>query len=137
MFIYCIEDINDLKYVGKTIQKLNDRLTGHRHTKKNEGDCSSKKLNLEYCIIYQLEECEEDLSKERERYWINKLNSVNDHKLNGENINLRRVRDKERYSKNKDYYNNHNKTYYQKHKEILKAKRRERYKLNNEYTKKT
>lgn len=136
MFIYCIEDINDLKYVGKTKQKLNDRLTGHRASKKNKGDCSSKKLNLDYCIIYPLEECEEGLSKEREKYWINKVGAVNVFRLIGENKKLKKIRDKERYAENKEYHKNQNKSYYEKNKEILKAKRRERYRKNNEYVKK-
>jgi len=137
MKIYCIEDINDLKYVGKTIQKLNDRLWGHRQSKKDRGDCSSGKLNLDYCIIYKLEECEEGLSKDRERYWINKLNTVNIQKLNGEDKEKRREKDKINYYKNKEYYKNRWENYYEKNKEKLKARRRERYKLNNEYTKKT
>ena len=83
--IYCIEDINDLKYVGKTKQKLYQRLSEHKSDKygnKNRMTSSSYKLNLEYCIIYTLEECEEDLSREREKYWINKLDCVNERKLN-------------------------------------------------------
>ena len=127
--IYCIEDINDLKYVGKTTQKLNDRLTGHRRSKKNEGDCSSRELNLDYCIIYLLEECSEGLSKERERYWINELNTVNIQKLNGEDIEKRRERDKGRYRENIEYHKNHCKNYYEKNKEKIKARRRERYRL--------
>jgi hypothetical protein len=136
MFIYCIEDINDLKYVGKTKQKLNDRLTGHRGSKKNEGDCSSKKLNLYNCIIYSLEECEEGLSREREKYWINKLDCVNHFKLNGENKENRKKYNKKRYAENKEYHKNHFKNYYEKNKEKIKARRRERYRINNEYVKK-
>ncbi len=136
MFIYCIEDINDLKYVGKTKQKLNDRLTGHRGSKKDEGDCSSKKLNLYNCIIYPLEECEEGLSRERERYWINKIDCVNIHKLNGENMENRRIKDKKRYAENKEYHKIIVKIYYEKNKEKIKARRRERYRINNEYVKK-
>ena len=135
--IYCIEDINDLQYVGKTTQKLNDRLTGHRQSKKEKGDCSSRILNLDYCIIYKLEDCEKGLSNDRERYWINKLNTVNIHKLNGEDIEKRRERNKIDYKQNKQYYKNHWENYYEKHKETIKARRRERYKLNNEYAKKT
>ena len=119
MFIYCIEDINDLKYVGKTKQKLNDRLTGHRNDQyRNHGKCSSMKLHLEHSIIYLLEECEEDLSKDRERYWINKLNTVNIKKLNGED------KEKRRETKLKSQ-----KKYREKNREVLNKKERERYKL--------
>ena len=87
--IYCIEDINDLKYVGSTKQKLYNRLSSHRQRKKgNRNNCSSKHLNLEYCVIYTLEECEASQSKERERYWINKLDCVNHYKLNGRKRDL-------------------------------------------------
>ena len=85
MIIYCIEDINDLKYVGKTKQRLSKRFSKHRCEHYQLQNCSSCLLNLEYAIIYILEECEEDLSVERERYWINKLNTVNERKLNGRN----------------------------------------------------
>ena len=122
MFIYCIEDINDLKYVGKTKQKLNDRLTGHRNDQyRNHGKCSSMKLHLEHSIIYLLEECEEDLSKDRERYWINKLNTVNIKKLNGED------KEKRRETKLKSQ-----KKYREKNREVLNKKERERYKLKKD-----
>ena len=82
--IYCIEDINDLKYVGSTTLKLHKRFTGHKQNKiRNHGKCSSMKLNLYNSIIYVLEECEESERKERERYWINNLDCVNHYKLNG------------------------------------------------------
>jgi len=82
--IYCIEDINDLKYVGSTTQKLHKRFTGHKQNKiRNHGKCSSMELNLENSIIYVLEECDDSERKERERYWINKIDCVNRYKLNG------------------------------------------------------
>ena len=76
--IYCIEDINDLKYVGSTKLKLSIRLSSHRCSK----NCSSSKLNLHNCIIYSLETCNESNRKERERYWINHIDCVNEYKLN-------------------------------------------------------
>ena len=84
MKIYCIEDINDLKYVGKSKRKLYQRLSEHKSEKyqKDKMKSSASKLHLENSIIYELEECEEDLSREREKYWINKLDCVNDRKLN-------------------------------------------------------
>jgi len=80
--IYAIEDINDLIYVGSTIQKLNKRLVGHRKDKRNNVYLSSSKLNLDYCIIYELEKCNEEDRIKTEAYWIEKLQSVNDLKLN-------------------------------------------------------
>jgi len=68
--IYCIEDINGLKYIGKTNQKkLSDRLSQHKCNKK----CSSNLLDLNNCKIYLLEENDED----KEQYWINKIDCVN------------------------------------------------------------
>jgi len=80
--IYLIEDINDLKYVGSTTMKLNVRLSLHRHDKKRGKYCSSSKLNLDNCIIIELERCNKEDKKERERYWINKIDCVNQIKLN-------------------------------------------------------
>ena len=83
--IYCIEDINDLKYVGSTKQYLSTRLAGHRidagRTNRNN-KCSSSKLNLYNCIIYELERCPENERHDKEKYWINKIDCVNKHKLN-------------------------------------------------------
>ena len=79
--IYKIEDINDLAYVGSTGQTLNARLSGHRGDKKNGRYCSSSKLNLDNCIITLLEECSKEERKQREKYWINHLDTVNDRKL--------------------------------------------------------
>ena len=94
--IYCIEDINDLKYVGSTTCELRFRLSGHKRDAKVNKGCSSSKLNLYNCIIYPLEVCERPLSKERERYWIDRLDSVNVYKLNGRDLEMKRKRDRER-----------------------------------------
>ena len=80
--IYCIEDINDLKYVGSTKLKLNKRLIKHRCDKNKNHYYSSSKLDLDNCKIYSLEICNESNRKERERYWINKIDCVNQLKLN-------------------------------------------------------
>ena len=81
VLIYCIEDINDLKYVGSTTQKLCKRMGTHRQQITH--NCSSSRLNIHNSIYYILEECSQDVRKERERYWINKLDTVNEKKLNG------------------------------------------------------
>ena len=100
--IYCIEDINDIRYVGSTKQRLNDRLSQHRYRKKTDGQYSSKYLNLYNCIIYQLEKCDDKDTKEREKYWIEKLSSVNTYKLDYDESSHK----KEYYLKKKYFINN-------------------------------
>ena len=116
--IYAIEDINDLIYVGSTKQKLHQRLTEHRYNKRHNRQGSSKKLNLEYCIIYELEKCEEKNRMEREAYWIEKLQSVNANKLNFNHLEYR----KEVYEKTKDSL-----LYYHKNKKTINERRKKMY----------
>jgi hypothetical protein len=92
--IYCIEDINDLKYVGSTIMDLNKRLNAHISNK----DCSSRKLNLYNCIIYEIEECEEEERKQREQYWIDKLDCVNSYQTTKFNRNEWLKNNKEKHN---------------------------------------
>ncbi len=80
--IYCIEDINDLKYVGSTKHTLKGRLIQHITSKRMKRKCSSIKLDLDNCKIYSLETCNECDRYDRERYWINKIECVNINKLN-------------------------------------------------------
>ena len=121
--IYCIEDINDLKYVGSTINKLNVRLAKHRYDKKTNRYKSSSKLNLENCIIYPLETCSESDRFEREKYWINKIECVNQikfnfdqkewNKNNREKINeTQRKYRKNNLEKNKEKIDEQNRNYY-------------------------
>tara|TARA_R100000734_G_C3265606_1_gene63016 strand:- start:76 stop:522 length:447 start_codon:yes stop_codon:yes gene_type:complete len=143
--IYCIEDINDNKYVGSTKQKyLAGRLSKHRYDKSVNHYCSSSKLNLDYCIIYELEKCNEEDRKEREQYWKDNTDCVNEknilfndkeynkeyQKNNREKINTkqreyrknnieeRRKKDRERYYKNKEQKLKYQKEYY-KNKKLL------------------
>jgi hypothetical protein len=92
--IYCIEDINDLKYIGSTVMELNKRLNSHKCNK----DCSSRKLNLYNCIIYQLEECSQCVRKEREQYWIDKMECVNLYKTTKFNKNEWLKNNKEKHN---------------------------------------
>ena len=93
VFIYCIEDINDLKYVGSTKQTLPERMRCHIYQKKNmKSTCSSTELNLHNSIIYVLEECSEEDRKEREQYWIDNTDCVNQY-------NARRKVNKQEYQK--------------------------------------
>ena len=106
--IYCIEDINDLQYVGSTKRALNIRLNEHRQRKRDGHNTSSNKLNLENCIIYELEKCDKSKSKEREKYWIDKLNSVNTRRLDADE--------------------NYHKQYYLEHRDKILSQQKEYYK---------
>ena len=81
--IYLIEDINELKYVGRTKNKLNQRLIEHKSDKKRNRGCSSKELDLENCEITCLDiaDCEEE-ARELEEFYINSIDCVNHLKLN-------------------------------------------------------
>ena len=122
--IYCIEDINDLKYVGSTGQKLNRRFSKHKSNKRiGQGTCSSRKLNLENSIIYPLEECNETDRTEREKYWINKLECVNVRKLNGTDLDNKREKTRVWQHNNRDKCREHRKRAQIKLRERLKLKK--------------
>jgi len=81
VFIYLIEDRNGLKYVGSTCKTLKRRLAIHRCDKKRDTrSCSSEKLDLDNCEISVIEECSEDVRKDREKYHINSIDCVNTNK---------------------------------------------------------
>ena len=131
--IYLIEDINDLKYVGSTTQKLNVRLSSHKSDKKTGRNyCSSSKLNLYNCIITQLEQCNLEHRKEREKYWINEIDCVNQFKLNSRDKEKVTEHKKEYYQKNKEKLKEKKKEYYHKNKEKINEYRRERYRRKRE-----
>jgi hypothetical protein len=102
--IYCIEDINNLKYVGSTKQTIKKRLINHKSNKRNNNSyCSSRKLDLDNCKIYSLEtDLSKSQKKERERYWINKIDCVNEKKLNFVIDEYNREHVRKWYLKNKD-----------------------------------
>ena len=106
--IYLIEDKNKLKYVGSTKQDdIRRRLWEHRSDKKRIC-CSSGKLDLDNATISILEECEEKERKQKESYWIKKIDCVNVMDPNGNKKERDRL--KELYIKtwggNKRYENN-------------------------------
>jgi len=106
--IYCIEDINDLKYVGSTKDKLPVRLAKHKTSKYSGKNTSSNKLNLYNCIIYSLEDnVSKKDKKQREKYWINKIDSENTLKLtfgDREHAESYRKKNRDRINKNKMRY---------------------------------
>jgi hypothetical protein len=133
MIIYLIEDINDLKYVGKTKQTLSKRFAQHLADKYSNGRpaSSSKNLHLEHSIIYKLEECEKEFSKGREKYWINKIDCVNEKKLNGRN----KEKQKEYYTEYNEKNKEKQKQYRIENKEKRNARVRELYKLKKQQSK--
>ncbi len=110
--IYCIEDINDFKYVGKTTQKLQTRYRNHIQDKyrnqKRVNNRSSGKLHLEHSIIYVLEECSEEDSKHREQYWIEQIDCVNTRSANGRNMEHRKQQRAEKYKLKREQLENNN-----------------------------
>ena len=105
--IYCIEDINNIKYIGSTSQTLNARMSAHRsHKKRGKNDCSSSKLDLEHSVIYEIERCHQNERMERERYWINEIECVNEQKLT--------YNQEEYYQRNKDRLRQQKREYYQR-----------------------
>ncbi len=138
--IYCIEDINNLKYIGSTKHKLNKRLSKHKYHKKINKGCSSKLLDLDNCKIYELEECDESNRNEREQYWIdniecvNQLNTLFDRKqFNKQYYQENKEYRKEHYQKNKEHMKEDMKQYYQKNKGIINQYNKQYYHYQNSW----
>jgi hypothetical protein len=89
--IYCIEDCNSLKYIGSTKNKITNRLTDHKRDKRNKVYVTSSQLDLDNSKIYSLETCNESNRKARESYWINKIECVNQVKLNYDHNKARKI----------------------------------------------
>jgi hypothetical protein len=137
--IYLIEDINDLRYVGSTKQDLNKRLSEHKSDKKsNRNTCSSNQLNLYNCIITELECCDESSRREREQYWIDTIDCVNQYNtvFDSKEYYEKNKEQKKEYSKEwREKHKDYNKQYYQKNKEYFKEYFKE-YRENNKEQKK-
>ena len=114
--IYLIEDCKGLKYVGCTKNNLNQRLSEHKSNKKRGKYYSSSKLNLDDCRIICIDECNEEDKKDKEAYWINKIDTVNDVRLD---FNI-----KEYYKNNKEKYKEYNEKYYKNNKEYKEYKKK-------------
>ena len=90
--IYCIKNkINNKCYVGQSLN-IKKRWIAHksRAFNKNSSDYESKlyrsirKYGLENFDFFVLEECEKEELNDKEKYWINQLNTFN----NGYNLTL-------------------------------------------------
>ena len=91
--IYCIIDINGLKYVGSTKKTLNKRLSEHKsHKKLNSGRSTSKKLDLDNCQIILLCECDEYDRDKMEKYFIDNIKCVNTMTYNYNDVLYKRKR---------------------------------------------
>lgn len=136
--IYLIEDINSLKYVGRTKEKLNRRLSQHKSDKKRNHRCTSKQLDLENCSIKCIDIADSpEEAHELEWFYINSIDCVNHLRYNFD----KKQHMKEYYQKNKEYQReyqkeyrdknkdkkNKDKKYYQKNKDEINRKRRESY----------
>jgi len=107
--IYLIKDINHLEYVGKTKLSLKERLRLHRNDRNRGVYCSSQKLDLDNCFIELIEQCDKSQSKQREKYWINYIDCVNDVKFNFDT----RQYNKQRYIDNKEQLKQYDKERYE------------------------
>lgn len=137
VLIYCIEDINGLKYVGSTKRNMYVRFREHYSQKKmNSLKCSSSKLDLLNCEIYELEWCEDSNRKEREKYWINKLECVNQITYNYDEMVYRQEnRDKKNlYNKeHKKEQKKYNINYYKKFNKQIKEHHKNLYHYQNSW----
>ena len=124
--IYCIEDINDIKYIGSTKQELYRRFADHK--KRNE--CSSRELNLYNAIIYTLEECSEEDRIEREQYYIDTIDCVNKRNTVFDRKEYQINYHKKNYPKYKDKRIKYMKEYQQKNRDKINERRRELYHKN-------
>ena len=127
--IYCIEDINGLKYVGSTKQKLNQRFRGHKCNKT----CSSKLLDLENSKIYSLEECKESNRREREQHHINNTECVNKYKLNFNSKEYQKQYDSQHYKENKERRNQQQQQHYKENKERIKQHQKQYHHYQNSW----
>ena len=109
--IYLIEDDDGLKYVGRTIQTFNDRLT------------------LDHCDIICLDIADsEEEARELEWFYINSIDCVNELKYNYDEKEYK----KEYCEKNRDKLKARGKEYREKNREELNKKKREIYKRNRD-----
>ena len=130
--VYLIRDIHGLKYVGITQSTIKRRLQRHESDKSTGRYYSSSKLDLSCCKISILEDdITEENKKEKEQYWIDKIDCVNqrnavfdrkeyDKKYREEHKENSKKYDKEHYEEHKEEIKENSKKYYEEHKEERK-----------------
>lgn len=97
---------NEIRYIGKTVQKLNARLKGHLSLKPNDNTHRAnwikhlKSNNLKPLIIL-IEECTDIDWEEREKYWISeysKSSNLVNYSKGGQGRNENKLSTKEKMS---------------------------------------
>ena len=78
--IYCIENrLNHKKYIGQSID-ISRRWMQHKQQNMIARDTflynAIKKYGIESFDFYILEECNEEILNEKEMFWIQKLNAI-------------------------------------------------------------
>ena len=143
--IYCIEDCHGKKYIGVTKLELKDRLKNHKFHYNNmgkysNGSMASQNLNMNDCEIYVLDTCEDDVRKEKEKYYIENTNCVNRQNNNQEDIEQYKKDIKAKIDNTDDIKEKHrlrkliyNKNYYVKNREKRNTTSRKHYENNKEY----
>ena len=109
--IYVIENIDGLKYIGKTKTSLKQRLSSHMCPSSINSNTSSKLVVCKPHKISLIENCEnKEQSSIREKYWIQ----------NTKCVNILWKGDKKKYDTE---WNKNNKEYYKHHHQANKVKR--------------
>lgn len=136
-----------LVYVGSTTRELKTRKTEHkarfnRYKNGKCGYCSSYKVietrDYNIVLIEDCGDCNKEHLHKRERYWIDKLKSINKQipsRTNKEyheewwEANKEKIKQqhKKYYEVNKDRIKEQMKKHYEQNKEQIKKQRRERY----------
>ena len=78
-FIYIIKnDINNHVYIGQTSRSVEIRWKEHVRHNNQIINLAIQKYGVEHFWIEQIEECDNSLLDERERFWISQYDSFND-----------------------------------------------------------
>ena len=129
--VYLIRDIHKQNYVGITKQTIKRRLQEHECDKRNGKYCSSSKLDFTCCKISILEDDITENKREREQYWIDKIDCVNEHNA----YHNKKEYDKEYYEEHKEEIKKYKKKYDKEHYEDKKKYREEHKEERKEYHK--